>query len=113
MRSNHHKREAPEPLVLSHLSGIKRALLEGEKRPVFLEFLRQKDDRRGLYTLPPAFHVSQKNPLFPNGVLISHSAPLLTASIGLGQPQFRLESATFFLPEWTSRLQSPGAIGYG
>jgi len=40
-----------EPLVLSHLSGIKRALLEGEKRPVFLEFLRQTDDRRGLYTL--------------------------------------------------------------
>jgi hypothetical protein len=38
-------------LVLSHLSGIKRALLEGEKRPVFLEFLRQTDDRRGLYTL--------------------------------------------------------------
>jgi hypothetical protein len=48
----HKKSEAsPEPLVLSHLSGIKRALLEGEKRPVFLEFLRQTDDRRGLYTL--------------------------------------------------------------
>ena len=28
-----------EALVLSHLSGIKRALLEGEKRPAFLEFL--------------------------------------------------------------------------
>jgi hypothetical protein len=26
-------------------------LLEGEKRPAFLEFLRQTDDRRGLYTL--------------------------------------------------------------
>jgi hypothetical protein len=39
------------PLVLGHLSGIKRALLEGEKRPVFLEFLRQTDDRRGLYAL--------------------------------------------------------------
>src|ERR1017187_2698238 len=42
---------SPEPLVLSHLPGIKRALLEGEKRPVFLEYLRQTDDRRGLYTL--------------------------------------------------------------
>jgi hypothetical protein len=52
MGSNNKKREEmPEPLVLSHLSGIKRALLEGEKRPVFLEFLRQTDDRRGLYTL--------------------------------------------------------------
>jgi hypothetical protein len=51
MRSNRNKRASPEPLVLSHLSGIKRALLEGEKRPVFLEFLRQTDDRRGLYTL--------------------------------------------------------------
>src|ERR1041385_7806529 len=29
-----------------------------------------------------ASHVSQKNPLFPNGVLISQSVPLLTASIG-------------------------------
>ena len=52
MRSKHKNRESsPEPLVLSHLSGIKRALLEGEKRPVFLEYLRQTDDRRGLYTL--------------------------------------------------------------
>lgn len=52
MRSKHKKKEvSPEQLVLSHLSGIKRALLEGEKRPVFLEFLRQTDDRRGLYTL--------------------------------------------------------------
>jgi len=51
-KQKHKKREtSPEPLVLSHLSGIKRALLEGEKRPVFLEFLRQTDDRRGLYTL--------------------------------------------------------------
>ena len=52
MRSKDKKREtSPEPLVLSHLSGIKRALLEGEKRPVFLEYLRQTDDRRGIYTL--------------------------------------------------------------
>jgi hypothetical protein len=45
------RKRPAEPLVLSHLRGIKRALLEGEKRPVFLEFLRQNDDRRGLYTL--------------------------------------------------------------
>ena len=44
------KRSA-EPLVLSHLPGIKPALLEGEKRPAFLEFSRQNNDRRGLYTL--------------------------------------------------------------
>ena len=42
---------SPEPLVLGHLAGIKRALLEGEKRPAFLEYLRQTDDRRGIYTL--------------------------------------------------------------
>jgi hypothetical protein len=52
MRSTRQKRKtSTEALVLSHLSGIKRALLEGEKRPAFLEFLRQTDDRRGLYTL--------------------------------------------------------------
>ena len=52
MRSTRQKRKAStQALVLSHLSGIKRALLEGEKRPAFLEFLRQNDDRRGLYTL--------------------------------------------------------------
>ena len=38
-------------LVVSHLRGIKRALLEGEKRLAFLEFLRQTDDRRGIYAL--------------------------------------------------------------
>ncbi len=45
------RKRNPRPLVLSHLRGIKRALLEGEKRPVFLEFLKQNNDRRGLYTL--------------------------------------------------------------
>lgn len=44
-------KRSPEPLVLSHLLGIERALLEGEKRPAFLEFLRRSNDRRGLYTL--------------------------------------------------------------
>jgi hypothetical protein len=45
------RKRGPEPLVLSHLRGIKRALLEGETRPAFLEYLRRTDDRRGLYTL--------------------------------------------------------------
>jgi len=52
MRSKQgHRGTSREPLVRSHLSGIKRALLEGEKRLVFLEFLKQTNDRRGLYTL--------------------------------------------------------------
>jgi len=52
MRSSRVKKKiSTKALVLSHLSEIKRALLEGEKRPAFLEFLRQTDDRRGLYTL--------------------------------------------------------------
>ena len=45
------QRRVAAPLVLSHLSGIKRALLEGEKRPAFLEYLKQADERRGLYVL--------------------------------------------------------------
>jgi hypothetical protein len=45
------RKRSPATLVLSHLGGIKRALLEGEKRPVFLEFLKKYNDRRGLYTL--------------------------------------------------------------
>ena len=51
MHRNRKTDAGPEPLVLSHLNGIKRALLEGEKRPAFLEFLKQTDDRRGIYTL--------------------------------------------------------------
>lgn len=38
-------------LVISNLRGVKRALLEGEKRPAFMEFLKQTDDRRGIYAL--------------------------------------------------------------
>lgn len=38
-------------LVKSHLGRINRALLEGEKRPAFLEFLRKTADRRGIYVL--------------------------------------------------------------
>lgn len=37
--------------VRSHLAGIKRELLEGEKRPIFLEFLSRTDERRGIYAL--------------------------------------------------------------
>ena len=48
MRKN---RKTQASLVKSHLGGIKRALLEGEKRPAFLEFLRQTEDRRGIYAL--------------------------------------------------------------
>jgi len=37
--------------VTSHLKGIKRTLLDGDKRPAFLEFLMQFDEHRGLYAL--------------------------------------------------------------
>lgn len=50
MRKQGKKRNAAQ-LVISHLTGIKRALLEGEKRAAFLEFLKQTDERRGLYAL--------------------------------------------------------------
>ena len=45
------RRRRPASLVRSHLRGIKRALLEGEKRPAFLAFLEQTNDRRGIYAL--------------------------------------------------------------
>ena len=45
------KRKQRGPLVKSHLKEIKRALLEGDKRPAYLEFLRQTNDRRGIYCL--------------------------------------------------------------
>ena len=45
------RKTTPASLVVSHLRGIKRALLEGEKRLAFLEFLKQTDDRRGIYAL--------------------------------------------------------------
>jgi hypothetical protein len=39
-------------LISGHLGGIQRALLEGEKRPAFLEFLSQQlPGRRGIYAL--------------------------------------------------------------
>ena len=45
------RKRNPASLVISHLGGIKRALLEGEKRLAFLEFLQQTGDRRGIYAL--------------------------------------------------------------
>jgi hypothetical protein len=40
------------PLIAGHLRGIKRALLEGEKRSAFLEFLNENlPARQGIYTL--------------------------------------------------------------
>ncbi len=38
-------------LVKSHLGDISRALLEGDKRTAFLEFLKQSDERKGIYAL--------------------------------------------------------------
>ena len=39
-------------LIAGHLGGIQRALLDGEKRPVFLEFLqRELPGKRGIYAL--------------------------------------------------------------
>jgi hypothetical protein len=46
-----HKRQTLPSLIVKHLNGIKRALLDGEKRPAFLEFLAEQDDRRGIYAL--------------------------------------------------------------
>src|ERR1700686_5362050 len=39
-------------LIAGHLGGIQRALLDGEKRPAFLEFLdRELPVKRGIYAL--------------------------------------------------------------
>lgn len=51
MYTNKNSKGRQASLVKSHLEGIKRALLEGEKRPAFLEFLKQSGDRRGIYAL--------------------------------------------------------------
>jgi hypothetical protein len=44
------KKRVPQ-LVISHLKEIKRELLDGEKRPVFLEFLKKLNLPKGLYAL--------------------------------------------------------------
>lgn len=46
------ERKRSHSLIVSHLGGIKRALLEGEKRAAFLDFLSQyASAARGLYAL--------------------------------------------------------------
>lgn len=45
------KKDKSPSLITSHLRGIKRALLDGEKRPAFLEFINQNNERRGIYAL--------------------------------------------------------------
>lgn len=45
------KKRKTRPLITSHLSDISRALLEGDKRSTFLEFLKTTDERRGIYAL--------------------------------------------------------------
>lgn len=47
----HKKKRKTRPLITSHLGNISRALLEGDKRETFLEFLKATDDRRGIYAL--------------------------------------------------------------
>ena len=45
------KSEKLKTIVTSHLNNIKRALIEGEYRLAFLEFLKKQDECRGLYAL--------------------------------------------------------------
>jgi hypothetical protein len=46
------KKRTARSLISGHLGGIRRALLEGEKRPVFLEFLdTQLPAKHGIYAL--------------------------------------------------------------
>lgn len=46
------KTKGPGSLIAGHLSGIKRALLEGEKRASFLDFLdRELPAKQGIYSL--------------------------------------------------------------
>lgn len=46
-----HQQKPMKSVITSHLRGISRALLDGEKRPAFLEFLKGTAERRGLYAL--------------------------------------------------------------
>src|SRR6266700_5432500 len=46
------KKSTLPSLITGHLDGIKRALLEGEKRPAFLDFLdKEIPAKRGIYAL--------------------------------------------------------------
>jgi hypothetical protein len=64
------------PLVTSHLEHINRALLEGEKRPIFLEFLKHSKDRKGIYALYDArgrlYYVGKASDLQRAGRLKDH-----------------------------------------
>jgi hypothetical protein len=52
MSGGRRKKRTPASLIAGHLRDIKRALLEGEKRAAFLEFLKQNlPARQGIYTL--------------------------------------------------------------
>jgi len=45
------KRNAKNNIIVKHINGIKRALLDGDKRLIFLEFLKQSNMPNGLYAL--------------------------------------------------------------
>lgn len=45
------KGRSARSLISAHLGGIKRALLEGEKRPAFLAFLESNAVKNGIYAL--------------------------------------------------------------
>lgn len=45
------RKEFDSSIVGSHLNEIERALLEGDKRAAFLEFLNSYENRKGLYAL--------------------------------------------------------------
>ncbi len=45
------RKSSKNSIIVNHINGIKRALLDGDKRPLFLEFLRRSNQRNGLYAL--------------------------------------------------------------
>lgn len=49
--SSKHRKKSDSVLIKSHLQGITRALLDGEKRIPFMDFLNQDSQRRGVYVL--------------------------------------------------------------
>ncbi len=49
-KKRRHKRSTGS-LISGHLGGIRRALLEGEKRPAFLAFLESNAVTHGIYAL--------------------------------------------------------------
>lgn len=51
MAKKRKQRRSAGSLISAHLSGIRRALLEGEKRPAFLAFLESNAVTHGIYAL--------------------------------------------------------------